>query len=619
VVKRYLDLISLEEATKLIGRSFSFSCGHETIPVEKAGGRITARPLFAQFSSPQTNISAMDGIAVRSADTVGAYEQHPVTLPCAERVNTGNPIPTGFDAVVMIEHVEIEEDRYAVRAGVSPWQHIRPVGEDIGESEMIIPSAHRIRPHEIGALVAYGITEVDVLSLSIGLIPTGSELVPPGVRPKPGQVVESNMYMAASYLEALGARCNRYPVVPDDPDLIREAMVRGIAENDLLIASAGSSKGTRDYTAAIIEELGEVLVHGVAIKPAKPVIIGRIGGKPVIGMPGYPLAAYTILREFLTPMMEQYGFRPPMPARIRARVSATLHSEIGTDEFVLLSVGKIGGRWVAIPLSRGAGVQMSAVRANAYLRISAVNEGMMAGEEAEATLIVPGNEAEEALLIVGSHDPAIDYLADLMRPHGIDIHSAHVGSMGGLLALKKGECHAAPMHLLGAEGAYNTPYLTQYLPGEELVLLCVAERQQGIVSREGLDLSDIAAHSFVNRQKGSGTRILLDYLLKERGIDPASINGYTREMTTHLAVALAVQSGDADAGMCVYSAAKALDLEFVPVGTERYELVARKSVYEEDPRLKTLFEGVASDRFKEVLTRLGGYDITETGVMRELP
>ena len=206
-----------------------------------------------------------------------------------------------------------------------------------------------------------------------------------------------------------------------------------------------------------------------------------------------------------------------------------------------------------------------------------------------------------------------------MRQQGIDIHSAHVGSMGGLLALKKGECHAAPMHLLGSDGSYNIPYLNRYMLDEELVLLCVAERQQGIVSRDGLDLNDIPTHSFVNRQRGSGTRILLDYLLKERGIDPEGIDGYSREMTTHLAVALAVQSGDADAGMCVYSAAKALDLEFVPVGTERYELVARRSVFEQDPRLKTLFEGVASDRFKEVLTGLGGYDVTETGVMRERP
>jgi len=620
VVKRYLSLITLDEALACTRQEFPRPVRTATVPLDEAAGRITAAPVFTRFSVPETHLAAMDGIAVHSRDTFGASEQRPVRIRDAARVNTGNVVPPGYDAVVMIEDVHLEEDgSCTVRAAVSPWQHIRPVGEDIGESEMILPSLHRIRPHEIGALAAYGVAEVPVLDLSVGLIPTGSELVPVGTRPAPGQVVESNMHMAAAYLADLGARCTHYPVVADDPAAIRERIRSAIEEHDLVIVSAGSSKGTRDYTAAVIGELGEVLIHGVAIKPARPVIVGKVAGTPVIGMPGYPLACFTILREILRPMMAAWGFAPPESEQVAARLTTTLQSDAGTDEFVLLSVGRIGENWVAVPLSRGAGVQMSAVRANAYAKIGRTLEGVAAGEQITATLLVPRAGAQESLLVTGSHDPALDYLADQVRPAGIDMHATHTGSMGGVLALKKQECHAAPMHLLAANGDYNIPYLEKYLPGEELVLLCVAERQQGIVSREELRLDDLPGTRFVNRQKGSGTRMLLDHLLAAEGIDPSSIEGYDRELTTHLSVALAVKTGEADAGLCVYSAAKALGLSFAPVGTGRYELVARRAVLEEDGRVARLFDAVSSPEFIRVLERLGGYETGETGVRRVLP
>ena len=557
----------------------------------------------------------MDGIAVRSAETLGASEQNPVTLPDAARVNTGNIVPAGYDAVVMIEDVWVDGETYTVRKPVSPWQHIRPVGEDIGESEMILSSHHRIRPQDVGALANYGVTEVDVLNVRAGLIPTGSELVPAGVMPPPGKVVESNTLMAASVLAEAGVEAHRYPIVPDDPDRIRDAVRRGVAENDILLVSAGSSAGTRDYTADIVRDLGEVLAHGVAIKPGKPVIVGRVEGKPVIGLPGYPLAAATVLRELVMPLVARYGLPVREPGHVAARLTTSLQSDIGTDEFVLLSAGRIGDRWVAVPQSRGAGVQMSAVRANGYLQIPAQKEGAEAGETVEVRLTVPRAEAEEAVLVTGSHDPALDYLADLVRPRGVDIHSTHLGSMGGVIALKKEECHAAPMHLLAPDGTYNTYYLERYMPGADLALLCVAERQQGIISRDGLSFDDLPGRTFINRQKGSGTRMLLDHTLAARGIDPASIPGYGREATTHLAVALAVRTGEADAGMGVYSAAKALDLAFVPVATERYELAMHRAMLD-DPGIAALVETVSSAAFKQVLRDLGGYETDETGVLR---
>ena len=615
-MKRYLSVISLAEARALVERSFPAIPGVVRVPVTAGTvGRITAAPIFARFSVPAIHLSAMDGIAVRSAETLGASEQNPVTLPDAARVNTGNIVPAGYDAVVMIEDVWVDGETYTVRKPVSPWQHIRPVGEDIGESEMILPSHHRIRPQDVGALANYGVTEVKVLNVRAGLIPTGSELVPAGVMPPPGKVVESNTLMAASVLAEAGVEAHRYPIVPDDPDRIRDAVRRGVAENDILLVSAGSSAGTRDYTADIVRDLGEVLAHGVAIKPGKPVIVGRVEGKPVIGLPGYPLAAATVLRELVMPLVARYGLSVREPGHVAARLTTSLQSDIGTDEFVLLSVGKIGDRWVAVPQSRGAGIQMSAVRANGYLRIPEDMEGAEAGKTVDVRLTVPRAEAEEAVLVTGSHDPALDYLADLVRPRGVDIHSTHLGSMGGVIALKKEECHAAPMHLLAPDGTYNTYYLERYMPGADLALLCVAERQQGIISRDGLSFDDLPGRTFINRQKGSGTRMLLDHTLAARGIDPASIPGYGREATTHLAVALAVRTGEADAGMGVYSAAKALDLAFVPVATERYELAMHRAMLD-DPGIAALVETVSSAAFKQVLRNLGGYETDETGVLR---
>ncbi len=337
----------------------------------------------------------------------------------------------------------------------------------------------------------------------------------------------------------------------------------------------------------------------------------------MIGLPGYPLAAVTVMREIVMPLVARYGLPVPRQEGLSARLTTSLHSDIGTDEFVLLSVGMVGDRWVAVPQSRGAGIQMSAVRANGYMQIPAQKEGVEAGETVDVRLTVPRTEAEEAVLITGSHDPSLDYLADLVRPRGVDLHSTHVGSMGGVIALKKRECHAAPMHLLAPDGTYNTHYLRRYAPDADLVLLCVAERQQGVISREGLGFDDLPGRRFVNRQKGSGTRVLLDYRLAERGIDPASIPGYDREVTTHLAVALAVKTGEADAGMGVYSAAKALDLAFVPVATERYELAMHRQTLD-DPRVSALVETVSSETFKQILSDLGGYETAETGVLRGL-
>jgi len=618
MVKRYLTVTSLSETLSLLRTGFDCTPTREIVPLLKSVGRVTADPIFARYSVPEVHLAAMDGIAVESKETRGASEQHPVTLKQAMRVNTGNVVPLQYDAVIMIEDVHIEHERFIIRKAAPPWQHVRPAGEDIGESEMALPSRHLIRPSDLGALAAYGITEVPVLTVRIGLIPTGSELVRHGDLPTPGQVVESNTILAEAVLGTMGAFCTRYPMVMDDPSRIKKALQRAVEENDLVIVSAGSSAGTKDFTADVIADLGEVLIHGVAIKPGKPAIIGRIDKKPIIGMPGYPLSALTVLREIVTPLVHRFGLPVASFGTVDACFTVSVSKDIGSDEFVLCSLGRVGDRWVLSPLSRGAGVQMSAVRSNAFLKIPAGVEGFEAGKRVTANLTVSQAEAERALLLTGSHDPLVDYLADLLSQKDVELHSTHVGSMGGILALKKNECHAAPMHLLAEDGEYNIPYLQKYLPGEDVVLICVTERQQGIVSKEGIGFDELSSHTFVNRQRGSGTRMLLDHLLGKKRIDHSRIQGYEREVTTHLAVALAVKSGEADAGMCVYSAAKALGLRFIPVASERYEIAIRRE-HLKDPRVSELCDTLVSPAFKEILDRLGGYDTRETGVQRSLP
>lgn len=340
------------------------------VPVAGAAGRVTATPVYSLLTVPPADVAARDGFAVVSSETTGAGNGTVVPLKNPSRVNTGNAIPPGYDAVVMIEDIVGGDGFRSTGKAVCPGEHIHPAGTEIRQGEMILPAGHTLRPWDIGALLTYGITELNVAALKVGLIPTGSELVRPGERPGAGEVIESNTAVAAAWLTEAGATCTRYEIVHDDPALLREAIERGIRENDLLLVSAGSSAGTRDFTAGIIGDLGEVLVHGIAMKPGKPAIVGRIDGKPVIGMPGYPIAAMTAVRELALPLLAAWGFCTRPGERLRARLSGTVVADPGFDEFVQVIVSRAGDRYTATPLPPGAGTQMAVVRANACLHVS---------------------------------------------------------------------------------------------------------------------------------------------------------------------------------------------------------------------------------------------------------
>ncbi len=605
--------------------------GIEEIDTTAAAGRVTAAPVFARLSSPHYHASAMDGVAVRASDTFGVTPTSPGRLLLGENVfyvDTGGELPPGCDAVIMIEDVIFPNRDNAgvieIREPATPWQHVRSIGEDIAAAEMILPSYHRIRPFDLGALLGGGIFNVKVLKEpAVAIIPTGSELVAPGAIPPPGKIIESNSYTFAAAVHAWGGRAVKYPIVEDEPEKLKESLEQAAHQSDLVLVSAGSSAGRKDHTLTALEALGEVIVHGVAMRPGKPVILGMIGTTPVMGVPGYPVAAYLSLELFVKPLLYHWQKRPlPPPNVLEAYSSRRVYSSLKENEFLRLKVGKVGERFVATPLPRGSGVTMSLVRADGITLIPQDKEGIEAGEKIEVELWRSREEIENTIVCLGSHDLSLDILSDLLKKEGggITLSSAHVGSMGGIMALKRGETHIAGMHLLDQEsGVYNIPYLRRYLPDLELVLVHLARRELGLFVAPGnrrriFDIEDLCRDDvlFVNRQKGAGTRLYLDYMIKEKKLDPAWIKGYEREEFNHLAVAAAVAAGSADAGLGIRAAAEALGVDFIPLTQESYDLAMPAAFYQLPP-CRALLGVISSPSFREAVQALGGYDLQECG------
>lgn len=617
-IKKYLAILSFEE---------SYQASH-FLPVIESQGWVTKEPVFAKISSPYYNASAMDGICVDALAMIDVDERHPKILIKEKEFNfvdTGDVITDPYNAVVMIEDVIIKnDDEVSINSSVALWQHVRPIGEDIVAGELIIPAFHRIRPMDIGALLAGGITEVEVMEKpKVGIIPTGTELVEAGEPMSVGKIVDSNTHMFVGLVKEYGGVSNRYPTVRDDYTLIKNAIIKAADENDMILISAGSSAGTEDYTKKLIDELGLAVVHGVAIKPGKPVVLGLINGKPIIGIPGYPVSAYFVFESFVKPVILAFSHQTLTEGmKIKAILSKRLMSSLKYLEFVRMKCGRVNETFVATPLDRGAGVTMSLVNADGILKIPKNVEGYEAGEVVDLILMRPQEEIENTLVSIGSHDVLMDILSNIIHKNRkiMNLSSAHVGSLGGIMAIKKGECHIAPIHLLDEEtGIYNLPYLRRYLENEKVVLVKGVKRTQGLMIPKGnpkniQGIGDLTRDgiSFVNRQRGSGTRVLLDFILKEKNINVKDVLGYTREMNTHMMVASAVKSGSCDVGMGVLSAANMMGLDFIPIGDEDYDFV----VLEEnmaDLRVQIFINILQSQEFKESLNRLGGYGFENPG------
>ena len=617
----YIDNMDLDRAKKIYYEKLNIETNWEEIPVLEALNRITFEAQYAKISSPNYNAAAMDGILVESKKTLGANSTNLKTLKEGEDfiyINTGNVVKDPYDAVIMIEDViELEENKVQILKSAHPWQHIRPIGEDIVATEMIIPSKHRIRPIDLGALLAGGIDKIKVYKKpKIGILPTGTEITEKIGKIETGEITDSNSRVFEALVMENGGIANRYSPIEDDYELLKQAVLKGVEENDILLIGAGSSAGTKDFVAHVIEELGELVVHGVALKPGKPTILGIVDNKPVIGIPGYPVSAYLVFETFVRPLILEFiGLQEEEDSLVEAITSKKLVSSLKNRELVRVNLGYVDDKLIATPLSGGAGVTMSLVKADGIAIIPQSLEGIEAGSRVDVRLLKPLNRIKETLVSIGSHDLIMDIIADMMK-----LTSGHIGSMGGILSMRREECHIAPIHLLDMEtGEYNISYVEKYFSGQKMALIKGVKRHQGFIVEKGnpkgiKDFSDLIREdvTYVNRQRGAGTRILLDYYLNKENIDNSNIKGYDREMTTHMAVATAIKTGSATTGLGIYSAAKALNLDFINVAFEDYDFLVPYKLLK-DERVKEFIEVLKSDEFKDRVDSLGGYGFENIG------
>ena len=637
----YLSTITLEEAVERLQQALDHCEGKrrkEAVPVAESLGRVTAEPLYARISAPHYHACAMDGIALQASVTFGATSTTPVTVRPDEYVvvDTGDPLPDGCDVVVMIEDVVFPEGSdvndlgacpVTLYAASSPWGNVRQIGEDICAGEMLLTSGVKITPAAVGAMLAAGIAEVPVaVRPRIGVIPTGDEVVPPCSDPKPGDVMEFNSTIFSGMVRTWGGDPVTYPITPDDPEAVRCALLKAVSECDAVLLNAGSSAGRDDYSARVVAEAGELLFHGMAIKPGKPAMAGIVDGVPVIGVPGYPVSGIVVVESLLKPVMEHLlGVGLDDDPSVEAVLARPCTSSLKHHEYVRVRLGAVEGKFVATPLSRGAGVVTSFVKADGIMEIPQNSEGFEAGEKTRVRLLRPLAHIERSLVVIGSHDPLIDEIAQIMhaRQPQLSVASTHVGSMGAIVAAKRRENHCGGIHLLDeATGEYNVSYLERHFPQGGVRQVECVYRQQGLMVAPGnplgiASLADMAREGmrYVNRQKGSGTRILSDYLCKREGLDPASIYGYDHEEFTHTAVAALVESGSADAGMGIYSAAKIYGLGFVPVCEEQYDLIIPDYAWD-TPMVRALLEVLRSAEFRARIEAMGGYRVENPGAVR---
>ncbi len=605
-------------------------------------GRVLAKPIWARISSPHYHASAMDGFALKSEDIQNAMPTNPVILRVDEQtiyVDTGDPVPDWANCVMPIENTEALNsdgeivsnirDPYAIRirGALTPWSHIRPMGEDIVATELVLPANRKLIPVDLGAIAAAGLTQVEVVKKPIvSILPTGTELVKVGEEIKRGDIIEYNSIVLAAQIINWGGEAVRHPITKDNLDELCAQVISAAERSDLVLINAGSSAGSEDFSSRVIEKLGEVYVHGVAVRPGHPVILGMIFLEnkrqvPIIGVPGYPVSAALTGEIFVKPLIHEWsGNERQGQEIIEAELTRKITSPAGDDDYVRVVTAKVGDRILAAPLSRGAGVITSMVRSDGYAIIPRGIQGKEAGDKLTVILNKNKQIIKDTLLVIGSHDLTLDLLAEFLSLKGKRLVSANVGSLGGLISLNRGESHFSGSHLFDpGDGTFNSSYVEKYVTNFKALIIPWVYREQGLIiqkrnpknisSLEDLVRQDIR---YINRQRGAGTRILLDYYLEKSGIDSSQIEGYEQEEFTHLNVAAAIKSGRADTGLGITAAARALDLDFIPLYHERYDLIVPETIYQSE-----IFEPIKlamkDEEFRSRVQSLEGYDASCMG------
>ena len=576
----------------------------ETIALARALGRVLAQDIHAPVDTPPFDRAVVDGFALIAGDVAQASAARPVRLALnpeiiaagvdpkiavrastATPVSTGGPVPRGADAVVMVEHTDSDgEGAIIVTRPVAPGQNIAFAGSDIARGQTLLRKGQIIGAREIGMLAAVGLGEVPVwCKPRIAVLSTGDELVPPGAVLKPAQIYDSNGPIVAAALEENGCDAIFRGVIQDEPEKLRTALRVAFAECDGMILSGGTSKGAGDLTYRLIGDLGApgIVVHGVALKPGKPLCLAVCDGKPVVALPGFPTSAMFTFHDIVAPFMRRLAGLPPREERqLQALVPQRVASEIGRTEFVMVALSENADGLVAHPVGKGSGAVTAFSQADGFIAIDALSDAMPAQTMAPVRLFTPHIRVPD-LAIMGSHCVGLDAVAAQLHEQGISSRILALGSQGGLAALKRGECDVAPIHLLDlASGAYNIPFLDA-----DMELIPGWRRMQGFVYRkgdarfEGRALPDAVSAALadphcimVNRNNGAGTRTLIDGLL--RGARPP---GFWNQPRSHNAVAASVAQGRADWGVAIKPLADAFGLRFIPVADEHYDLAVRKN------------------------------------------
>ena len=622
----YIDNIDVELALEKYFSEISFDFKSEKISVLDSVGRVTYKAVYANYCSPTYAASAMDGIFLFSEKIKEATEVTPVYLNENDfkYVNTGNPLDLSLgDCVVMIEElIELEDGNFKIIKNAKPWQHIRPIGEDIVAGEMLIKSNHKILPQDLGALITGGIKEIEVYKKPmVAIIPTGDEVIDIFKEEfKEKSVIDCNSYIFSAQIKEWGGIPHIQEKLKDNYNEMKKKLKELSKNYDVLVVNAGSSAGSKDYTKNVIEEIGEVIIHGVAIKPGKPTILGKINGKPVIGIPGYPVSAYLAMDIFMKPLLEKMTNIFNVENFIEGKLGKSIVSSLKHKELVRVTLHKNKDEYIVMPLARGAGITTSLSKADGILEISKSVEGIGLGERVKVRLLKPLKEIDNNLVSIGSHDIVMDLIGD-----SIKLCSTHVGSFGGILAIKQRNTDIAPIHMLDEEsGEYNISFIKKYFPSEDMMLVKGVERIQGLIVQKGnplnlKEIKDILEKNikFVNRQRGSGTRILLDYWLKNENLNYRDLKGYDYEVATHLDVAMAIKNGTAEAGLGIMEAAKIADLDFIPLAKEEYDFLINPEIKNSE-KIKEFIKFLKSDFLKKKIESLDGYSLNKPGEVIEI-
>ena len=602
--EQFLEVVSAEEARRRFAACVDHSpLDAETVALEAALSRVIAADVVARVDAPPFDRANVDGFAVRAADVVGATDGTPkrlslngeviacgvqpsieVTPRTATTIATGGVIPRGADAVVMIEHTELVESAAApaidVRRAVASGQFISYAGSDIARGETLLRRGTPIGSREIGILAACGLSSIAVVRRPrVAVLSTGDELVEPGRPLRPASVYDSNGAIIAAAIREAGGEPVPCGAFPDDEAALESAMRAALDACDMVVLSGGTSKGAGDLSHRVVSRLGQpgIVVHGVALKPGKPLCLAVVENKPLIVLPGFPTSAIFTFHAFVAPLIRaRAGLAAEAARTVSARVPVRVASELGREEFVLVSLVAGEAEPIAFPTAKGSGAVTAFSQADGFLRIDALASALDAGTRAEVTLIGDAARTPD-LTIMGSHDVALDVVVGELFRRGFSARTIAVGSLGGVAALGRGECDLAPVHLVDpATGIYN-----RHLVGPGVALVPGWRRMQGFVfrpgdrrfkSRSALDavkaaLADRAA-IMINRNAGSGTRVLIDSLLA--GARPP---GYSNQPRSHNAVAAAIVQNRADWGVAIEPVARLYGLEFLPIAPEQYDFL----------------------------------------------